>query len=87
MPNPSIECLVPGRFRLPATPGASIVVCAGVQAALNATTAGRKGAASVRHHFTSVAVAGASVEAASAALPPDFGLVLGAGASPSFSRD
>ena len=55
MPNPSIiECLAPGRFRLPATLGESIVVCAGSLPPGHAI-AGRKGTESGRTNFPSFA--------------------------------
>jgi len=56
MPNSSIECLVPGWFRLPATLGASIVVCDwGEQSPDLFATAGRKVAESARRQFPSFA--------------------------------
>jgi len=54
--NRSIACLAPGRFRLPATLGASIVVCRGDASPSRCNaTAGRKGAASGRTNFPSFA--------------------------------
>ena len=55
--NRSIECLAPGWFRLPATLGASIVVCAGSRGCTTprSATAGRKGAASGRTNLPSFA--------------------------------
>lgn len=54
--NRSIECLVPGWFRLPATLGASIVVCRfGNETPGPVTIAGRKGTESDRTNFPSFA--------------------------------